>query len=492
MLRNGGNALDAAIAAAIALTVVEPTGCGIGSDAFAIIWDGKHIHGINGSGKSPAAWSPKHFDRYTSMPELGWDAVTVPGAVDVWSTLAGRFGKLPFAQLFEPAIRYAEEGFLVTPIIAKLWSEAPQRFIDSPEFGEVFLRGGRAPGAGERFACPQQAKTLKKIAATNGDTFYRGEIAETIAAHAAATGGKMTVADLAAHRSEWTEPISQEYNGIVLHELPPNGQGLAALIALGLLRHHNINQYPMDSADSIHLQVEAMKIAFAEAHRHIAEPATMSIEPQALLDETFLGKRADEIQMGRALFPQASIPIEKGTVYLTSADDSGMMVSFIQSNYLGFGSGIVVPGTGISLQNRGRGFSLEEGHPNRVDGGKRPYQTIIPGFVTRDDLPALSFGVMGGHMQPQGHVQIIVRIFDYGLNPQAASDAPRWCVTEDLQLALEASFEDKVVADLADRGHRIMVNPPAKIFGGAQLIAKIKDGYCAASDHRKDGQAVGF
>jgi len=492
MLRCDGNAVDAALAAAITLTIVEPTGNGLGSDAFAIIWDGQKLHGLNGSGRSPAGWSPEYFANYQTMPELGWDTVTVPGAVDAWSELSRCFGKLPFTQLFKPAIHYAEEGFLVTPTIASLWAEAACRFKTYPEFAKVFLPKGKAPRAGEYFISPQQAQTLKKIAKTSGKTFYKGEIAKKIADHATSTGGKIKESDLAAHHSEWVEPISQEYHGIDMHEIPPNGQGLAVLIALGLLRRRNIQGYPPDSADSIHLQVEAMKIAFAEAHRYIADPAVMDIQPQMLLDDSFLTKRVKEIRMKKAMYPKASIPVEKGTVYLAAADDNGMMVSYIQSNYMGFGSGIVIPGTGIALQNRGNGFSLKTGHPNQVDGGKRPYHTIIPAFVTRNNQPVLSFGVMGGHMQPQGHVKMIIRIFDYGFNPQEASDAPRWCLTEELELALEPGLCDGVVADLAERGHKISPNPPVKLFGGAQLIAKIKDGYCAASDHRKDGQAVGF
>ncbi len=492
MLRNGGNAVDAALSAAITLTVVEPTGCGLGSDAFAIIWDGHRLHGLNGSGKSPAGWSPAHFAEYKTMPELGWDTVTVPGAVHAWATLSQRFGKLPFERLFKPALHYAENGFIVTPNIAALWAEAPDRYKAYPEFAQLFLPAGTAPGAGELFIPPYQASTLNKIAQTGGDTFYKGDLAEKIAAHAAATGGKLTQADLESHRSEWVAPISQAYHGIELHEIPPNGQGLIALIALGLLRHHNIQDTAPDSADSIHLQVEAMKIAFAEAHRHVADPAAMNIDPHLLLKDSFLKKRAKEINLKKAMHPVATIPPEKGTVYLAAADENGMMVSFIQSNYFGFGSGIVIPGTGISLQNRGYGFSLEAGHPNRADGGKKPCHTIIPAFVTRNGQPVLSFGVMGAHMQPQGHVQMITRIFDYGFNPKQASDAPRWCVTEDFELALEQGIDDHVVMDLSQRGHKIVPNPPGKIFGGAQLIEKIGDGYCAASDHRKDGQAVGF
>jgi gamma-glutamyltranspeptidase/glutathione hydrolase len=302
----------------------------------------------------------------------------------------------------------------------------------------------------------------------------------------------LTLQDLAGHTSEWVTPLTQEYHGIHLCEIPPNGQGLAALMALGILRHLDIRRYPVDTADSIHLQVEAMKSAFAEVWRHIADPAAMEVDPQHLLTEAFLTDRAGKIRMDQAAMSRAELRPDGGTVYLSTADRNGMMVSYIQSNYMGFGSGIVVADTGISLQNRGRGFSLEPGHPNCVDGGKRPFHTLAPGFVTRDGRPLLSFGVMGALMQPQGHVQMIVRIFDYGLNPQTASDAPRWYVAEDLSLALEPGLPAFVAAELSRRGHRLIPNPPARLFGGAQLIACLPDGYCGASDHRKDGQAVGF
>jgi gamma-glutamyltranspeptidase/glutathione hydrolase len=492
MLSKGGNAVDAALAAAITLTVVEPTNNGLGGDAFAIVWDGRRLHGLNGSGRSPKAWSPERFADRKTMPALGWDAVTVPGAVNAWSTLSQRFGKLPFAELFEPAVRYAEKGFRVSPITAERWAEVLQLYRDFPGFAEVFLPAGRAPLAGEVFGCLKQAKTLEEIAVTGGESFYRGKLAERTAAYAAANGGALTSEDLAEHKSEWVAPLSMEYHGIRLHEIPPNGQGLTALITLGLLRHRDIRKYPVDSADSIHLQIEAMKIAFAEAHRHIAEPDSMEINPADLLEDDFIERRAAEINLDRARFPKFSIPTEKGTVYLTAADQNGMMVSFIQSNFWGFGSGIVDPQTGISFQNRGMGFTLEAGHPNCVDGGKRPYHTIIPAFVSENNAPLMSFGVMGGHMQPQGHVQMISRILDYRQNPQAASDAPRWQIGEDHRLALETGFDDRTADELKRRGHIITTNAAPALFGGAQLIVKDRHGYCAASDHRKDGQAVGF
>jgi gamma-glutamyltranspeptidase/glutathione hydrolase len=492
MLRRGGNAVDAALAAAIALTVVEPTGNGIGSDAFAMVWDGRTLHGLNASGRSPQGWSPQRFAGAAEMPELGWDSVTVPGAVSGWWMLWQRFGRLPFEALFQPAVDYAENGFVVTPRVAAIWAEAPQRFKAFPEFAAAFLPRGRAPRAGERFGCPDQARTLEKIAVTGGEAFYRGELAARIADHARSGGGALTAADLAAHTSQWVTPLAADYNGSVVHELPPNGQGLAALIALGILRHLKVDRHEVDGADSIHLQVEAMKTAQVETRRHVCDPA-VAVEPtEAALDSSRLARWATEIRPDRARRPPALAPAAGGTVYLAAGDSSGMLVSYIQSNYMGFGSGIVVPGTGISLQNRGCGFILQEGHPNRVAGGKRPFHTIIPGFVTVDGQPLMSFGVMGGHMQPQGHVQMIVRMVDYGQNPQAAADAPRWCVLNDFRLAVEPGFSEEAIAELRRRGHAVVTDAPERVFGGAQVVARLTDGYCGASDPRKDGQAVGF
>jgi gamma-glutamyltranspeptidase / glutathione hydrolase len=492
MLRIGGNAVDAAIASAIALTVVEPTSNGIGGDAFAIVWDGKALHGLNGSGRAPRLLSRDLFRGMKSMPTTGWATVTVPGAVDAWASLSGRFGRLSFATLFGPAIDYAENGFPVSPIVAGQWWLAAQKFTDFESFKTTFLPNGRPPGAGEWFRCPDQAQTLREIAATKGQSFYRGALAQRIVAYAARDGGYLREDDLALHRSEWVETLSKPYHGITLHELPPNGQGLAALLALGILSHLDIRRHRVDSPESIHLQVEAMKIAFAEARTHLGDPLSMSMDAKGFLDEDYLAKRAAQVDPMRACRPKATPSPDKGTVYLTAADQEGMMVSFIQSNYMGFGSGIVVPGTGISLQNRGTCFSLKKGHPNMVAGGQRPFHTIMPGFVTRDSEPLMSFGVMGGHMQPQGHVQMITRIFDYGQNPQAASDGPRWFVSEDFGLALEPGFDPGVTKALRKKGHRLLKGLAEAAFGGAQIIMKLDKGYCAASDHRKDGQAVGF
>jgi gamma-glutamyltranspeptidase/glutathione hydrolase len=492
MLLAGGNAVDAALAAAIALSVVEPTSNGIGSDAFAIVWDGKALHGLNSSGRSPKSWSPKRFAGLKAMPALGWDTVTVPGAVAAWAALSRRWGKLPFADLFQPAVTYARRGFAVSPMTAQRWQDAQALYPQFAEINRTFFPSGRAPQAGEVFRCPPQADTLTAIAESRGEAFYRGPIAQKIAACAAAEGGAMTLDDLAAHSADWVEPLAVDYRGFTLHEIPPNGQGIAALIALGILRNFDVKQYPVDSVDSIHLQIEAMKRAFAEVFRHVADIDYMPEPPAELLREERLAAHASVIRPDQAAQTGSKAPGGGGTVYLTAADESGMMVSFIQSNYMGFGSGIVVPGTGIALQNRGLGFVLSAGHPNQVGGGKRPFQTIIPGFVTQDGRALMSFGVMGGHIQPQGHVQMMVRIFDHAQNPQAACDAPRWHVAPDGSVELEPGFSPAVAEGLRKRGHRVATNAPSSLFGGGQLIYRLADGYAAASDRRKDGQAVGF
>ena len=491
MLAKGGNAVDAGLAAAITLTVVEPTSNGIGSDVFAILWDGQRLVGLNASGRSPGGWTPERFAGKTSMPSLGWDAVTVPGAVSAWVTLSKRYGKLPFETLFEAAIRYARESFMVSPITAASWARQAPNFKGFSEFCWTFLPKDRAPYPGERFYCPQQAETLEDIASSRGESFYRGAIAERIALASQSDDGAMTMEDLAAHRADWVEPISIEYRGYHLHEMPPNGQGIASLIALGILRHFDLASHPVDSADSIHLQVEAMKLGLADTWAHATDPAAMRVTPAQMLDPGYLAERAKKIDMKRAQFPGTGMPQEGGTVYLTAADEKGMMLSFIQSNYKGFGSGVVVPGTGISLQNRGAGFRLERGHPNDVAPGKRPFNTIIPGFLTRGGQPVMSFGLMGGNMQAQGHLQVVVRLADYNQNPQACSDAPRWIVNEDWSVSVESGIVPSVRDELAARGHRF-VSPEGTPFGGAQLIHRVEDGYCAASDHRKDGCAIGF
>lgn len=495
MLRQGGNAADAAVAAAITLTVVEPTSNGIGSDAFTIIHKDGKLHGLNASGRSPRALRPSHFAGMKSMPRLGWGPITVPGAVSAWVAVSQRFGRLPLEKLFEPAIEYARNGFLVSPQTAASWQRAAKIYEDYPDWQRTFTSGGRAPEAGERFACAAQAETLEKIAASKGEAFYRGELAERIAAAAKAQGGLMTTDDLASHECTWVEPISIDYRDLTLHEIPPNGQGLAALLMLGIIRHYPLADLDPDCPDTIHLQIEAMKLAFADAHRYIADPAHMDVDVSQLLDDSYLESRAKLIDPDRAQDFKHGRPPEGGTVLLCAADADGCMVSFIQSNYAGFGSGVVIPDTGIAMQNRGSCFTLQEGHPNQVGGGKRPYHTIIPAFVTRKSIPGavMAFGVMGGAMQPQGHGQVMIRLADHGQNPQAALDAPRWQVAGGMKVRIEPGFSEDVYETLRDRGHDLEIDTRRWVlFGGGQAIYRLEDGYLGASDLRRDGQAVGF
>ncbi len=486
-LRRGGNAVDAALSAAITLTVVEPNNNGLGSDAFAILWDGAELVGLNASGRAPAALTREHFGDRERMPDLGWDTVTVPGAVSAWVALSERYGRLEFPQLFDAAIGYARDGFQVGPKSAYYWQLAAQTYRRFPAFCEHFLP---APGAGERVRRPAMVASLERIAESGGEDFYRGELAAAMAAAARADGGLLTEDDLAAHRCDWVTPIRQPYRAVALHEIPPNGQGLAAQIALAILAH--LPPTVPGSADGVHVQVEAMKMAIRAAFDHFADPAAMRLTPEDLLAEGSLAAAAAGIGERASALPPVALPVSHDTVYLAAADGDGMMVSFIQSNYVGFGSGVVIPGTGIAMQNRGRGFSLEADHPNVVAGGKRPFHTIIPGFVTEGDAPLLAFGVMGGHMQHQGHVQMVNRLFDAQENPQAASDAPRWHVFEDFSVGLERGFPEDVAAELERRGHRVRYVDREHVFGGAQLILRTEHGYVAGSDHRKEGLAAGF
>jgi gamma-glutamyltranspeptidase/glutathione hydrolase len=492
MLAAGGSAVDAALATAITLTLVEPVSNGIGSDAFAIIWDGQQLHGLNASGRSPAGWTPEFFGG-KGVPQRGWNSVTVPGCVSAWRMLSERFGKLPFEKLFERAIEYGRNGFLVSPTIAGQWAKQVPELKGQPGFADAFMPGGRAPAPGERFRFPEHAATLEKIAATKGETFYRGELAEKIETHSRRQDGMMRASDLAAHVSDWIAPLEIGYRGYTIHELPPNGQGIVALMALGMLSEFDVRSLPVDSPDSVHLQIEAVKLAFADAFAYVADLEHMPFAPQQLLDPAYLRDRAKRIDMKRAQNFGAGSPPKGGTIYLTAADEHGMMVSMIQSNFMGFGSGVVVPGTGISLQNRGHSFVADPGHPNQVGPRKRPYQTIIPGFVTKDGKPVMSFGLMGGTMQPQGHTQVIVRIADYGQNPQAACDGPRFRFVQGMDVSVENDrFAPETLAELQRRGHRIVTVNDYNQFGSSQMIWKLEGGYLAASDPRRDGQAAGY
>ncbi len=493
MLLAGGNAVDAAVATAIALTVVEPTMNGIGSDAFAIVYDGTTIHGLNASGRSPRGWNLERFEGRQTMPKKGWDSVTVPGAVSAWANLSERFGELPFSDLFEPAIEYAEAGYALSPVVAQQWEAQAPTFKDQPGFADTFLPQGRTPAVGERIRLPHHASTLRKIAASHGNAFYRGELAEQMVASSASHGGAMTAEDLASHRADWVTPVCTNYRSLTLHEIPPNGQGIAALMACGILEHFDIGAMAPESAEIVHLQVEAMKLALADAYRYVSDPDNMEVSVSQLLDKAYLRERAALIDLGQAKPLAHGYPAQSETVYLTAADASGMMVSLIQSNYMGFGSGVVVPETGISLQNRGSGFSLQAGHPNCVGGGKRPFHTIIPGFVTEAAEPFMSFGVMGADMQAQGHLQMMVRTADFSQNPQTAADAPRWKFAGDQSLLIEESYGEATLKRLAELGHKVVPRPyGSQDFGAAQLIRRMEFGYAAGSEPRRDGQAVGF
>lgn len=499
VMRQGGNAVDAAIATAATLTVVEPTSNGLGSDAFALVWSGGRLHALNASGRSPANTDASAYPVNEPIAPQGWAGVTVPGAVAGWAELHRQLGRLPFAELMRPAIRYAAEGFLVSPMTAASWRSAFDAY-DTKRFAawhQAFAPQGRPPSVGERIVMPDHARTLERLAQSRGEAFYQGELAQAVESAAIDAGSPLRAADLAQHRCDWVEPIHVDYAGLRLHEMPPNGQGLAALIALGILKRFDLPAKPVDSAASLHLQIEAMKLAFADAHRYIADPATMDTTTDALLDDAYLDQRAARIDERRAQDFDHGSPKPGGTVLLTAADEQGQMVSFIQSNYMGFGSGVVIPGTGVALQNRGCCFATTPGHPNHVGPSKRPYHTIIPGFVTRADergkqRPVMAFGVMGGFMQPQGHVQIVVRLADYKQNPQAALDAPRWNVRAGLKVSLEPGFEARVYEQLRAMGHDLEIadglNPA---FGRGQCIYRLHDGYCIASDPRSDGQAVG-
>lgn len=503
ILGQGGNAVDAAIATAACMTLVEPCSNGLGSDAFAIVWDGRSLQGLNASGIAPQAWTPDYFDRKhgagSAMPRRGWDAVTVPGAVAGWVALSERYGKLPFADLMAPAIEIAERGYAVPVIVQGKWRMASEvaDLVAQPGFAEAFLPRGRAPEVGELFRFPGAARTLRLIAATKGEAFYRGEVAEATAAFARETGGAITAADFAAYAPQWVDTISMDYAGHTLHEIPPNGQGIAALIALGILKQFDIGALPVDSTASQHLQIEAMKLAFADVYRHVGDPRTMKVQVAELLDPGYLASRAKLIDMQRAQDFQAGNPVKGGTIYLTAADESGMMVSFIQSNYMGFGSGVVVPGYGLSLQNRGHGFTREAGHANVVAPGKRPFHTIIPAFLMKDGQPQMSYGVMGGNMQPQGHLQTLVRMLDYRQHPQAACDAPRWRFNEGLSINVEPSMAPQTIDGLRALGHQIGdIHDSYQDFGAGQFIWRLGDpaveGYVAASDPRRDGAAAGW
>ena len=521
VMKAGGSAVDAAIAANAALGLMEPTGNGIGGDLFAIVWDPKTqtLHGYNGSGRSPRALSLEWFaeNGYSDIPPHGPLPVTVPGAVDGWFALHGRFGKLPMDQVLAPTIRYAREGHPVHEVIAYYWNRSVPVLSKWPGFAEQFTIEGRAPRKGELWKNPHLANTLEAIAKGGRDAFYKGAIARSIDAYFKAHDGFLRYEDLAAHEGEWVEPVSTNYRGVDVWELPPNGQGIAALQILNILEGYDFSNIPFGSVEHIHLFVEAKKLAFADRARWYADPdffpaadgdrAAAEQLVQSLLSKAYAAERRALINPERAARAvDAGLVLNQGdTIYLTTADKDGMMVSLIQSNYRGMGSGMAPPGLGFIFQDRGEQFVLKEGHPNSFAPGKRPFHTIIPAFITKGGKPWVSFGLMGGAMQPQGHAQIVMNLVDFGMNLQEAGDAPRIHhdgstdpagqlseMTDGGVLNLESGFSYEVQRELAKRGHRIQI--AVGPFGGYQAIARDPDSsvYAGASESRKDGQAAGY
>ncbi|MBB5942190.1 gamma-glutamyltransferase [Xanthomonas sp. 3307] len=512
-MRDGGSAVDAAIAANAALGLMEPTGNGVGGDLFAIVWDPKthKLYGYNGSGRSPKALTLAEFQRrgLKEIPATGPLPVSVPGAVDGWFALHERFGRRTMAQNLAPAIRYARDGHPVAETIAYYWDRSVPRLSQYPGFKEQFTLDGHAPRKGELWKNPNLANTLQQIADGGRDAFYKGPIARTIDAYFKANGGFLRYEDLASHHGEWVEPVSTNYRGYDVWELPPNSQGIAALQMLNILEGYDFSKIPFGSAEHVHLFTEAKKLAFADRARFYADPAFQPAPLARLISKDYAAQRRALISMDRALKevqPGTPKQLEEGdTIYLTVADADGMMVSLIQSNYRGMGSGMAPPGLGFILQDRGEMFVLQKDHPNGYAPGKRPFQTIIPAFVTKDGKPWLSFGVMGGAMQPQGHVQILMNLIDFHMNLQEAGDAPRiqhdgsteptgqaTAMRDGGELNLETGFAYDTIRELMRKGHRVIFADGP--YGGYQAIARDPDSgvYYGASESRKDGQAAGY
>lgn len=494
MLARGGNAADAAIAAAAVLAVVEPTNNGVGGDAFALVWDGERVQGVNGSGRAPArAQIEQYRTKYgTRMPTEGWDSVTVPGAVSAWVELSRRMGKLSFRTLLEPAIRYARYGFHVTPLVATKWKEELIRLKDSQDFIKVFTINGRAPGSGELFTQPALAETLLRIADSDGQDFYHGTTCAMLADYAAAHHANLTREDVNRHQAEWLPHARipmMSFADARVYELPPNGQGIIALYALGLLRELEVDKHTAESTDAYHLQIECIKKAFADVGPLIADPERMTCSCEDILHPDRLSSAAAEISPFGAGDYDQRVPPLHGTVYLAAGDQNGMMVSFVQSNYMGFGSGVVVPDLGFALQNRGAGFSLDESSQCRLQGGDLPFHTILPGFYTDGCGNPTVFGSTGGIFQPQGHVQIVVRLEVFGQNPQEVINSPRFKVGRGRKVVVEPGFNADVLAELAARGHDIQVSTRGVNdwgYGGMQILRRQDDLYIGGKDFRRD------
>ena len=483
ILRRGGNACDAAVATAAALTVVEPTANGLGSDAFALVWVKDKLYGLNGSGISPkniTLEAVKKASADGTMPKYGWTPVMVPGAVGAWAELVRRFGRLTLKEVLAPAIRYAEEGYPLSPMLAAMWERSTkiyhQRFDGKSEYDEwfrTFTDHGESYHFGEIVTLKNHAKTLRLIAETDAEAFYKGEIAEQFVRQSERDGGFFCMEDLASYKPAWVEPISVNYRGYDVFEIPPNGQGITALMALNILKEFEFRQ--KDCADTYHKQIEAMKLAFSDSKHYVTDPSCMEVDYHRFLLPEYGRMRAAEIT-DTAQIPQFCEPPKSGTVYLCTADGEGNMVSFIQSNYMGFGSGIVLEGYGVSLQNRGADFTLDPADANVLAPHKKSYHTIIPGFLAKNGKPVGPFGVMGGYMQPQGHVQTVMNMVDFNLNPQMALDAPRWQWMKDKHVMLEPCFDNAIAQQLAARGHDITIALNRTSFGRGQIIQRLDNG----------------
>jgi gamma-glutamyltranspeptidase/glutathione hydrolase len=500
VLKAGGDAIDAAVTTAAVLNVVEPISTGIGGDMFGLVWraDEGHLYALNGSGRAPGAatleaYYARGLSKTDPMPRVGPLAITVPGALHGWKTMLDRWGKRSLADALAPAIRYAHEGYPVSELIAAGWAANAPKMRQFPDTARTYLIDGQPPRVGQIMRIPALGRSFERIAAEGIDIFYRGEIGRAIADAVQTEGGFLTLDDLAAHSSTWVEPISTTYHGHQVHECPPNGQGLTALLALNLVATYDMRA--LSAADATHVLIEAMKLSFADAHRYIADPEVVDVPVERLLSPAYTLERRKLIQMNRAGAPEPGIPpAGDDTVYLTVVDEARNGVSFINSNYTGIGSGVVGGPTGIALQNRGAGFRLDPEHPNCLAPHKRPYHTIIPAMVTRNGQPLYSMGVMGGAMQPQGHLQVLVNLIDLDMDPQRALDAPRFRVWGGRRVTLEPGVPREVVEELQRRGHEVVPPDQPDIYGGGQIIHIDPDtgALAGGSDPRKDGCAVGY
>ena len=497
IIKKGGNAIDAAIATAACLTVVEPTSNGIGGDAFALIWYKDKLLGLNSCGYAPENLSLERLeaDGIKEIPKYGWVPVTVPGVPAAWAELSRTLGRLPLWEVLQSAIDYAMNGFGVSPTVAYYWERAYNTYkkvLREDMFKywfETFTRDGRTPRAGEVWTLPDHGNTLMEIADTEAESFYQGDLADRIDAFSRETGGYIRKKDLEGYKPKWVKPISVNYRGYDIWEIPPNGQGIVALMALNILKEFEFTN--KDDPLAYHRQIEAIKLAFADAREYVTEEEKMEVKVSDLLSDAY-GKERAKLIGNEAIIPTCGRPSSGGTVYLATADDEGNMVSYIQSNYMGFGSGLVVPGTGIALHNRGHNFTMDPNHVNCVEPGKRPYHTIIPGFITKDNKAVGPFGVMGGFMQPQGHVQVVMNMIDFKLNPQEALDAYRWQWEEGKRVNIEPDFPSYIARELESRGHEICSLIGTGNFGRGQIILRQGDALIGGTEKRADSAVAAW